>query len=84
MTNSYRCVSSPENLDTNTDDMKYYFMYERNQMMTDKVVDLIRSSPETKLFVAFGANHFLGSGSVVEMLRAEGFQVERVHAFEKI
>ena len=34
--------------------------------------------------MAFGASHFIGDGSVVDMLIEEGFQVERVHAFENI
>ena len=84
MFNLYRCVDLDENLNVDDDEMKYFHMYERNRVMTDKVVELMRSSPETKLFVAFGAAHFRGNGSVVEMLREKGFRVERVHAFEKL
>ena len=84
MINKYRCVNFAEDIDLESDEMKYYYMHERNTVMADKVAQLIRSSPEKKLFVAFGASHFLGNGSVVDMLREEGFQVERVHAFEKI
>ena len=52
--------------------------------MTDKIVDLIQESPETRLFVAFGYAHFYGKASVVEMLREMGYHVERVNALENI
>ena len=84
LTNLYRSVNYPEDVDLKDEDNRYYHMYERNLVMANKVAELIRSSPETKLFAAFGAQHFLGKGSVVEMLREKGFQVVRVHAFEKI
>ena len=88
-TNLYRCVSLEESLDLNDDDIieefRYYQIYERNRLMADKVADLIQSSPETKLFVAFEIFHFShDSESVVELLRGKGFQVERVYAFETI
>ena len=84
LTNLYRSVNYPEDVDLKDEDNRYYHMYERNLVMANKVAELIRSSSETKLFAAFGAQHFLGKGSVVEMLREKGFQVVRVHAFEKI
>ena len=52
--------------------------------MTDKIVNLIKESPGTRLFVAFGDAHFHGKGSVVDMLREMGYQVERVNALENI
>ena len=84
LTNLYRSVNYPEDVDLEDEDNRYYHMYERNLVMANKVAELIRSSPETRLFAAFGAQHFLGKGSVVEMLREKGFQVQRVYAFEKI
>lgn len=50
----------------------------RNKKWTRKMVRLLRSNPNESYFFAFGAGHFLGNNSVVEMLKSIGFNVERV------
>jgi uncharacterized protein YbaP (TraB family) len=52
----------------------------RNEKMASRVIEQIKSNPETSLFFAFGAAHFLGENSVVELLRSEGLEVRRVPA----
>jgi hypothetical protein len=52
----------------------------RNEKMASRVIEQIKSNPETSLFFAFGAAHFLGENSVVELLRSHGLEVRRVPA----
>ena len=49
----------------------------RNVNMTKKIVELLKDSVTTKFF-AFGAAHFLGQNSVVDMLQRRGFLVKRI------
>jgi uncharacterized protein YbaP (TraB family) len=52
----------------------------RNEKMASRVIEQIKSNPETSLLFAFGAAHFLGENSVVELLRSHGLEVRRVPA----
>ena len=66
--------------------LEYYKrrLISRNRAMTDRVASLIKSSPKSKLFFAFGAAHFFGENSIVQLLKEEGHTVERVKKFEKL
>ena len=50
----------------------------RNKKWTRKMTRLLRSHPNESFFFAFGAGHFLGNNSVVQMLRQVGFDVVRM------
>lgn len=50
----------------------------RNQRMAERADAILRESGGRPVFFALGTLHFLGEGSVVELLRARGWTVERV------
>ena len=52
----------------------------RNELMAERIVGLLNSHQNTSFFFAFGAAHFLGPNSVVDILTSSGFTVTRVSA----
>ena len=52
-------------------------LHKRNQVMADRVMRMIKQSPQKKYFFAFGVAHLVGQDSVVARLRAKGFTVKR-------
>ncbi|RWS14582.1 metalloprotease TIKI2-like isoform X2 [Dinothrombium tinctorium] len=50
----------------------------RNMKMGKKVIEILDSDMERSYFFAFGAGHFIGRNSIIDVLRAAGFEVERV------
>ena len=46
--------------------------------MASRAIELLRTNPGSSLFFAFGADHFLGDDSVIDLMREAGFEVERV------
>ncbi|XP_012676024.2 metalloprotease TIKI2 isoform X2 [Clupea harengus] len=59
-------------------------IYKRNERMAQRVSALLQRSPSQSFFFAFGAGHFLGNHSVLEILRQEGYQVEHTPAGETL
>lgn len=59
-------------------------IYKRNERMARRVSALLQRNPAKSFFFAFGAGHFLGNHSVLEILRQEGYQVEHLPAGEKL
>ncbi len=53
---------------------------QRNQRMTERIQAIVRSAPDKQYLFAFGALHFTGSPSVIDGLRATGWEVTRVPA----
>ena len=53
-------------------------LYDRNERMAERVDALLKAHPGECRFFAFGVMHFLGDGSVVELLRRKGYRVTRV------
>ncbi|MEZ5594479.1 MAG: TraB/GumN family protein [Gammaproteobacteria bacterium] len=51
-------------------------LYDRNQAMAARTAELLEQGG--KPFVVVGAGHLIGAGSVVDVLRAQGYQVERL------
>jgi uncharacterized protein YbaP (TraB family) len=72
--------SSEELLKELSQVMNENLISKRNGKMAARVMEQIKSNPETSLFFAFGAFHFLGEKSVVELLRSQGLEVRRVPA----
>lgn len=50
----------------------------RNKRMAERIVAKLKAAPEKQHFIAIGALHVVGDGSVVDLLRQAGLKVERV------
>uniref|UniRef100_F6ZAC3 Metalloprotease TIKI n=1 Tax=Monodelphis domestica TaxID=13616 RepID=F6ZAC3_MONDO len=51
-------------------------IYKRNERMGRRVMALLRENGDKSFFFAFGAGHFLGNNTVIDVLRQAGFEVE--------
>ncbi|KFV80899.1 Metalloprotease TIKI2, partial [Struthio camelus australis] len=51
-------------------------IYKRNERMGKRVMALLRENADKSFFFAFGAGHFLGNNTVIDVLRQAGFEVE--------
>ncbi|XP_009987958.1 PREDICTED: metalloprotease TIKI1-like [Tauraco erythrolophus] len=59
-------------------------IYKRNERMGRRVKDLLEKYPDKSFFFAFGAGHFMGNNTVVDVLRREGYEVEHTPAGQTI
>ncbi|XP_053788741.1 metalloprotease TIKI1 isoform X4 [Vidua chalybeata] len=59
-------------------------IYKRNERMGRRVKDLLEEHPEKSFFFAFGAGHFMGNNTVIDVLRREGYVVEHTPAGQVI
>ncbi|XP_029988698.1 metalloprotease TIKI2 [Sphaeramia orbicularis] len=50
-------------------------IYKRNERMARRVSALLQRNPNQTFFFAFGAGHFLGNHSVLDILRQEGYDI---------
>ncbi|XP_067453226.1 metalloprotease TIKI2 [Thunnus thynnus] len=50
-------------------------IYKRNERMARRVSALLQRNPNQTYFFAFGAGHFLGNRSVLDILRQEGYEI---------
>ncbi|KAK2835602.1 hypothetical protein Q5P01_016086 [Channa striata] len=50
-------------------------IYKRNERMARRVSALLQRNPNQTYFFAFGAGHFLGNHSVLDILRQEGYEI---------
>ncbi|XP_060889143.1 metalloprotease TIKI2 [Labrus mixtus] len=50
-------------------------IYKRNERMAHRVSSLLKRNPNQTYFFAFGAGHFLGNHSVLDILRQEGYEI---------
>ncbi|XP_029904730.1 metalloprotease TIKI2 [Myripristis murdjan] len=50
-------------------------IYKRNERMARRVSALLQRNPTQTYFFAFGAGHFLGNHSVLDILRQEGYTI---------
>lgn len=53
-------------------------IYKRNERMARRVSALLQRNPNQTFFFAFGAGHFLGNRSVLDILRQEGYEIVHV------
>ncbi|XP_066981852.1 metalloprotease TIKI1-like [Macrobrachium rosenbergii] len=53
-------------------------IYRRNQRMGQRVVEILKANPDQSFFFAFGAGHFLGNHTVLDVVRASGLTVHHV------
>ncbi|XP_061418588.1 metalloprotease TIKI1-like isoform X3 [Lethenteron reissneri] len=56
----------------------------RNERMGRRVAALLHAHPSSTLFFAFGAGHFLGKNSIIDVLRREGFHVTHTPASQPV
>ncbi|NWQ83474.1 TIKI2 Metalloprotease, partial [Columbina picui] len=59
-------------------------IYKRNERMGRRVKDLLEEYPDKTFFFAFGAGHFMGNDTVIDVLRREGYKVEHTPAGQAI
>ncbi|XP_059730238.1 metalloprotease TIKI1 isoform X2 [Haemorhous mexicanus] len=59
-------------------------IYKRNERMGRRVKDLLEQHPDKSFFFAFGAGHFMGNNTVIDVLRREGYEVEHTPAGQAI
>ncbi|KAM9367274.1 metalloprotease TIKI1 [Phaethornis superciliosus] len=59
-------------------------IYKRNERMGRRVKDLLDEYPDKSFFFAFGAGHFMGNNTVIDVLRREGYEVEHTPAGQAI
>ncbi|KAM4721917.1 metalloprotease TIKI2 [Rhinophrynus dorsalis] len=55
-------------------------IYKRNERMARRVMTLLRENKDKSFFFAFGAGHFLGNNTVIDVLRQAGYEVEHTAA----
>ncbi|KAM4808274.1 metalloprotease TIKI1 [Rhinophrynus dorsalis] len=55
-------------------------IYKRNERMGKRVKDLLEEFPEKSFFFAFGAGHFLGNNTVIDVLKRYGYNVQHTPA----
>ncbi|XP_078533660.1 metalloprotease TIKI1 isoform X2 [Lissotriton helveticus] len=55
-------------------------IYKRNERMGNRVKNLLEENPEKSFFFAFGAGHFMGNNTVIDVLTREGYKVEHTPA----
>jgi len=56
-----------------------HLIYKRNRRMGSRVVELLLNNPGSSYFFAFGAGHFVGENTILDVVRNAGFNVEHVH-----
>jgi len=60
---------------------KYFrteLIFKRNERMAKRVIELLKKYPERNFFFAFGAGHFLGNHSIIDIMKREGFAVDHL------
>ncbi|XP_036682922.1 metalloprotease TIKI2 isoform X3 [Balaenoptera musculus] len=59
-------------------------IYKRNERMGKRVMTLLQENEDKICFFAFGAGHFLGNNTVIDVLRQAGLEVEHTPAGQTI
>ncbi|CAM4547692.1 unnamed protein product [Leuciscus chuanchicus] len=81
---NFRNVSLPASDQETAQEIDRYFrqelIYKRNERMGRRVKALLQEQPDRSFFFAFGAGHFLGNNTVIDVLRREGYEVEHTPA----
>ncbi|XP_069482463.1 metalloprotease TIKI1-like isoform X2 [Ambystoma mexicanum] len=55
-------------------------IYKRNERMGNRVMKLLEDHPEKSFFFAFGAGHFMGNNTVIDVLKRYGYKVDHTPA----
>ncbi len=51
-----------------------HLIYKRNRRMGARVIELLVNNPGTSYFFAFGAGHFVGENTVLDVVRNAGLE----------
>ena len=63
---------------------KQHMIVERNKRMAARVIDLLVNDPANSYFFAFGAAHFLGQDTILDIVQSAGFTVRHVNPGEPL
>jgi len=61
-----------------------HLIYKRNRRMGARVIELLLNNPGTSYFFAFGAGHFVGENTILDIVRNSGFTVEHVEPGDEL
>ncbi|KAL1273520.1 hypothetical protein QQF64_026334 [Cirrhinus molitorella] len=85
---NFKNVTLPPSEQVTAQEIDRYFrqelIYKRNERMGRRVKALLEEHPDKTFFFAFGAGHFLGNNTVIDVLRREGYEVEHTPAGQKL
>ncbi|XP_061071661.1 metalloprotease TIKI1 isoform X2 [Conger conger] len=85
---NFNNVTLPPSEQITAQEIDSYFrqelIYKRNERMGRRVKALLEENPDKSFFFAFGAGHFLGNNTVIDVLRSHGYQVEHTPAGKPI
>ncbi|XP_066567065.1 metalloprotease TIKI1 [Amia ocellicauda] len=85
---NFNNVTLPPNEQVTAQEIDSYFrqelIYKRNERMGKRVRALLEDHPDKSFFFAFGAGHFLGNNTVIDVLRSQGYEVEHTPAGQPI
>jgi len=59
-------------------------IFQRNKRMAERVIDLLVKQPKTSFFFAFGAGHFVGDNTVLDIVQNAGLKIKHISPDEKI
>ncbi|XP_053324928.1 metalloprotease TIKI2 [Spea bombifrons] len=59
-------------------------IYKRNERMAKRVMALLKENRDRSFFFAFGAGHFLGNNTVIDVLRQGGYEVEHTPSGQQV
>ncbi|XP_042607188.1 metalloprotease TIKI1-like [Cyprinus carpio] len=81
---NFKNATLPASEQVTAQEIEHYFrqelIYKRNERMGRRVRALLEEQPDKSFFFAFGAGHFLGNNTVIDVLRREGYEVEHTPA----
>ncbi|XP_060769269.1 metalloprotease TIKI1 [Neoarius graeffei] len=85
---NFNNVTLPPSEQITAQEIDSYFrqelIYKRNERMGKRVKALLEEHLDKSFFFAFGAGHFLGNNTVIDVLRSQGFEVEHTPAGQPI
>ena len=59
-------------------------IFQRNKRMAERVIDLLVKQPKTSFFFAFGAGHFVGDNTMLDIVQNAGLKIKHISPDEKI
>ncbi|XP_077398889.1 metalloprotease TIKI1 [Vanacampus margaritifer] len=85
---NFNNVTLPPSEQVTAQEIDSYFrqelIYKRNERMGKRVKALLEDHTDKSFFFAFGAGHFLGNNTVIDVLRRQGYEVEHTPAGQPI
>ncbi|CAL8280271.1 unnamed protein product [Gadus morhua 'NCC'] len=85
---NFNNVTLPPSEQVTAQEIDSYFrqelIYKRNERMGRRVRAMMEEHPDKSFFFAFGAGHFLGNNTVIDVLRRQGYEVEHTPAGQPI